>query len=988
MIESEIVEGLLELDESPILEFKREWYWTPNTDSTDLGPKWGELFKDIISLCNAYLEFTGQDRYLIFGFCEGSRELFDINHTEIPALRDLRQFRRKITTRLESLLNYPPLDLEVDTVKIQNKRLLVFKIPSPRRLVQLKSELMTKTRTLDPGAVLVRKGQDSDSIRIADPQEISELSIQFDRYKILMESKPDETSPKKDRSISKTVQLYIEKNASFSIDIDYPIIEKDWANNIIFELFKISEALGGSKYFLYIHEHASQGKTHAHIKKKGYLNPNFPIIILTDSPAGIKDKDKRKENIAQTFDNNHVYFIEEFGLNFLYGDFIKSFERYNLPIFVESLTNEMIDGHNSALKALDNWYACPASPLMVVKGYGGIGKTTLVKQFLDNINKVDQDIGLMFIDSTEIIDSLLRAARAEKKIDDLYDFYAAQAPRENLVTKNFSKDLLKLSVDNGSLVIVLDGIDEVIAKLGSKFDIASFISSIMSNYSDNMERGKIVVTCRDNFWRDVNGDEVVNEVTLLPFNEQLAEEFFSQAFAQRTKVLRAMEMADQLALKQDTAEAGEAIYIPYVLDLIVYLIKHEDEFSGEDVQLVTHSEILNPKVSNDYLVGSVCGREIKKLNNYDIDTQINFLINFSVSKTGYVSLYDVKAEFERSTSRQVSDEFVEKLTGHPLLSCTDKKLYFRYDFFYDYFKALYLVRYLIRGNINTLDEKVIDILNTYVGFDNEFSRSISQRVLFSDDLVIFSLETVEALKTKLTDGFVADMATLRGAISGILSLLLTLKSRQQNSLSTEVSTQILKELFLDDDCLDGVSIVGLSGSEKAKPIFDFRGMTIRSSHFEGYEYFWECPMDEDTRFFSSTFVNLEPRAGVRIKTSPNTFDLSCDTSDISVHIEKREKEVVDERLELKGKLMQFFKLFHEQGNFYPKKQDDIRARIYTGKLLPTLLKNKVVIDYKDPKKGALKQYKISDNYRPIIKILEQGGEATLEFERVLSMFKQ
>jgi len=53
---------------------------------------------------------------------------------------------------------------------------------------------------------------------------------------------------------------------------------------------------------------------------------------------------------------------------------------------------------------------------MVVKGYGGIGKTTLVKQFLDNINKADPNIGLMFIDSTEIIDSLTKAARAEKKL--------------------------------------------------------------------------------------------------------------------------------------------------------------------------------------------------------------------------------------------------------------------------------------------------------------------------------------------------------------------------------------------------------------------------------------------------------------------------------------------------------------------------------------------------------------------------------------------
>lgn len=986
MIDSVVVESLLELDESPILEFKREWYWTSDSVGADLGPKWGELYKDLASLCNAYLEFTGRDRYLIFGFCEDTRQLFDVDLDQITVLRDLRKFRRRIIERLEELLNYPPLDLEVEAITISGKRLLVFKIPSPCRLIQLKSELTTKTRSLDPGAVLVRKGQNSDSVRIADPQEILELTAQFEKYKVQVELKGGESAPKKDRSISKTVQLYIEKNASWSIDVGFPIVEKDWKADVVFELFKISEALGGSKFFLYLHEHASQGKTNAHIKRKGYLDPKFPLIILTDSPA-IKDKEKRKENIAQVFGSDHVYFIEEFGLNFLYGDFIQSFERYNLPIFVESLTDEVIEGHNSALKALDSWYACPASPLMVVKGYGGIGKTTLVKQFLDNINKADKNVGLMFIDSTEIIDSLTRAARAEKKIDDLYDFYAAQSQRVDIVTKSFSKDLLKLSIDNGSLVIVLDGIDEVIAKLGSKFDITSFISSIVGSYSDNMERGKVVVTCRDNFWREVDRDGLVNEITLLPFNESLAEEFFSQAFSgARAKVNRAMEMADKLALKQVSINTDEAIYIPYILDLIVYLLKHEEEFGDEDVRLVTPSKILNPLVSNDYLVGSVCGREIKKLNNYDIDAQINFLIDFSVSKSGYVSLYDVKSKFERSTSLQVGDEFIEKLTGHPLLSCTDNKLYFRYDFFYDYFKALYLVRYLINSDAGALNNEVIDILKTYVGFDNEFSRSISERIVFTDDFVILALETVEALKNRLTEGVASETPSLRGAISGILSLLLTLKWRQHHSLDIATSTQILKELFFDGDYLDGVCIIGLNNSDKAKPIFDFRGTAVRSSHFEGYEYFWDCPIDENTRFFSSSFVDLEPRAGVRIKTFQNTFDPSCDVSDISAHIAKREKEVIDERTELKSRLMQFFKLFHEQGNFYPKKQDDVRARIYTGNLLPILLKNKVVIDYKDPKKGALKQYKISDDYRSIVKIFEQGGEATLEFERVVSMF--
>jgi len=100
MIEQTVVENLIEQDESPILEFKREWYWSSN-NAEDLGPKWGEFYKDITSLCNAYLEYTGKDRYLIFGVCETTRELTNIDSQAISALRNLREFKRRIIARLE-----------------------------------------------------------------------------------------------------------------------------------------------------------------------------------------------------------------------------------------------------------------------------------------------------------------------------------------------------------------------------------------------------------------------------------------------------------------------------------------------------------------------------------------------------------------------------------------------------------------------------------------------------------------------------------------------------------------------------------------------------------------------------------------------------------------------------------------------------------------------------------------------------------------------
>lgn len=619
MLEPDVIRNLLDQNESPVLEFKREWYWDSIGENEDLGRKWGEFMKDIIALCNGYINFSGFDRYLIIGYCEKERAIFNVDLSSLKIFRDIREFRKKVIERLEKLVSIPPQNLQIEVVSIDGKNLLVLKISSPKHLTELKNELTTKTRTLDSGAILVRKGQEEDSIRIANPLEIKELLSEFEKFKSKENLQHGTTSLAKERSIAKTVQIYIEKNTSFSLDVGFPIVKRERLENIIFELFKISEELGGSKYFLYIHEHASQSTTHAYIKRNKLLDSGIPLIILTERPS-IKDIEKRKENIGKIFGSKHVYFIDEFGLNHLYRDLIQEYESYNLPVFVESLTEEYYSGDNSALRILNTWYESIAAPLMVIKGYGGIGKSTLAKQFLDNIGEKNKDIGLIFIDSNDILSRLSKFTRAGKNIDDLYDFYIAQQEEGEIDTKNFTKDLLKLSVDNGSLLIVLDGIDEVIAKLGSKFDVSSFVESIIDSYSNNLQRGKILITCRDNFWRDFDENSHIQNITLSPFNGSLARDFFCQAFDNnQSKVDKAMTMADKFAITEDNESQQELVYIPYVLDMISYLIKHKQVFGDESVKLGSETRILLPsEISNDFLIGSVCEREIKKLGNCSV----------------------------------------------------------------------------------------------------------------------------------------------------------------------------------------------------------------------------------------------------------------------------------------------------------------------------------------------------------------------------------
>ena len=62
----------------------------------------------------------------------------------------------------------------------------------------------------------------------------------------------------------------------------------------------------------------------------------------------------------------------------------------------------------------------------------------------------------------------------------------------------------------------------------------------------------------------------MKNIHLKAFNEILANEFFSKSFGKLTsQISKAMKLANKFAIKRTN---DEDIYIPYILDTIVYII--------------------------------------------------------------------------------------------------------------------------------------------------------------------------------------------------------------------------------------------------------------------------------------------------------------------------------------------------------------------------------------------------------------------------------
>ncbi len=210
------------------------------------------------------------------------------------------------------------------------------------------------------------------------------------------------------------IQLYIDKNSSYSLAADYPKKIRNWKDSIVYEIYKLTDDFGACREFIYLHSSSIQGKTLGDIRKNGFVEDLSKAIILTDRP-NIKSVEKRKENISQTFGSKFVYFVDEFGYEFLYKDCILPYHKYNLPIYVNGLYDGDEQKDLSALDRLKEWFYRENEPLFVVNGHGGIGKTTLAKHFLDFIYDENNDSGILFIDSKEIVDELSRSIGRHSK---------------------------------------------------------------------------------------------------------------------------------------------------------------------------------------------------------------------------------------------------------------------------------------------------------------------------------------------------------------------------------------------------------------------------------------------------------------------------------------------------------------------------------------------------------------------------------------------
>ena len=414
----------------------------------------------------------------------------------------------------------------------------------------------------------------------------------------------------------------------------------------------------------------------------------------------------------------------------------------------------------------------------------------------------------------------------------------------------------------------------------------------------------------------------------------------------------------------------------YILDLIADIILRDKEFGSNKIDI--QSKILSSSITNDFLIGRVCEREIIKLENTYIDDQLEFFINLAVKYNGEIALKSLNKLTQIHQSK--NNSIIQKFMGHPIVTTSENTLYFRYDFFTEYFKNLYISKFLATKNIDNIDLNLINIMGDYIRYDNSFTEYVCKRTTFDDDLYLFIMELIgdQQIKSKF------DEIDLRRLSSSLLILLLVNLRLSSSENSIDTRTKLIKEIF-GKETIENLCILNLFTGECAiKPIFDLTNINLRNCWFENYEYFWECKIDETTLFFDSVFKCLEPRKGIKPLIHSNMFDDDCDITEIEHLIKDVTEESEQKKDALKSELIMIIRYFEKSGTFQRKNINGTRSK-FNSRTIDKLIRFGVIDDSIDKTKPTFgKQYSINENYQNLMKVLEQGG-SYLEFERGLNL---
>ena len=765
---------------------------------------------------------------------------------------------------------------------------------------------------------------------------------------------------------------------------DNPNVSKE----IKYNLFKVKQSPFTQEYYAFLGNDIVKIATLNHINSS--ITEKLPLYICASKKfLDVKrnnfykdDLIRKWERINKSLKQWKFYFLDEFIFDNCINDgqeelgLFKEEKNYVNPLSDFIGDTDRDKKEKSVVRVLNNWADSSQKPIYLVEGEAGIGKTTVLKKFSNFILRGSEFKKVIFIDPTLLTERIIKYERYStsiiRSIYDLLEIYFdvdSGINRNNILRSKYTLDFI---LSSGNLVLIIDGLDELVGAFKDNFILSDFMNDIL-HVNKLLNRSKIIISTRSYFWNQEFEHKLLGEfdknysaVKLNGFNIDLATEYFNNIFGKDSiKMSKAIEMLHSISKKQQPE------YSPFIVYLISDMIEKSDFVN---VIIDDDSKYLNLTYSVDQVIYHILKREQKRQSlNLAIDEFMDLF---------YDIVFDKKNHMTMEEYDEYMDIILPKLKNrNNILSCSlidvkDNIVSVSHDYLFEQF----LIIYFSYGILNKIDDSRMEYyFSKAVNGNKEIQYKLMHRLendsefekKFHSYFTMILKKVKREKKSKVKKIY-------EGIISSLLYIALSSTKFGSRNLPDD-RTKIIKKIL--GGKIEHLYIHGEFYS------LNFCNEIIYSSKFYDFTNFFNSSFDKNTKFIDCHFNFNKSDALNIIKLtdlSKDNFDSTCSFTEMIGGIFNKKydtKKAINELIIFD--LIEILKRLYKKGKFISanKRQLNIKYSSSIGNyaFIKALKENNAIIE-----ESKRDYFSISDDFKTSVEQLLNNNYKDHKIVNVIS----
>lgn len=602
------------------------------------------------------------------------------------------------------------------------------------------------------------------------------------------------------------------------------------------------------------------------------------------------------------------------------------------------------------------------SPILLLLGTAGKGKTTLIENIIDNID-ADKEKKCIYISSEDFKAHYIGNENVLNEISCIYDLYNNYI-RVNNDLYHLDENIFEVGISNGNIIIIIDGLDEIITLYQDKFILEDFLDSLIKLNRD-FGKSKIIISSREYYWKEseiLKRDDIFT-ILLKGFTDTNIKNYLilrtkylensAPDFYDYKKIDQFKSLVNQYITEIKDFTKNETIS-PFIVDIIC-----------TSTEIQQYSELDNLDITNEYtypcndktmdkVLFAILNREIKRQNFYTLKSKdlVDILIDFTIYN-GEVFSYSAFQEMIELRYPTIYKGLIESLKFSQLLDIKKTQVSFRYGILINHFTYLYLLRIFtdfhetetIRySSLAKLFKGESPIFNEVIYYYDSNERK-EEFLLNAQKIIQYLLKMYKQKSTKESD-----LIQIERCISSIIHILL--KINEPTSMTPHERINLIKKLYqVKDSKIEYLFIFNEFYN------LDFTNLEVWHSKFVKFENFLHSNFS-NSKFYYTVCKEIKASSSLKKSFSNIVFDETCELFGLLDELTDNNEEKMSKSIEFI-----FNKFYKKEFKDFtmPKKNTDLEFTKY----LPILLEYGfiIIIDIKN----TYSTYRVHEIKKPSIK---------------------